>query len=169
MSNEVNRFVCARVRWLRRERRLRVVDMAERSGIPLGSYSCLETGRYRMSLENLLRVLLALRADVTDVWPGTVVVSGPVTPAILRQVIRDAEATLPERVTVQDILRTVAEEHGVSVEALKGPSRKRDLTEARVQAALLVRENRHITMNELARELGRDPSSFCHAIRRRSS
>lgn len=85
-----------------------------------------------------------LQADGSEVWPRTIVVSGTVTAETIQQAIREAEERLPKRQTVQDILEAVALEHGVSRAEPKGPSRRRDLSEARVQAALLARERPHI-------------------------
>ncbi|MEE8585498.1 MAG: helix-turn-helix transcriptional regulator [Acidobacteriota bacterium] len=66
----ISAYVVQCIRRRRIEQGMRVQDMAKRTGIPLGSYSCLETGRYRMNLENLFRILAVLGADIADVWPG---------------------------------------------------------------------------------------------------
>ncbi|MEE8585469.1 MAG: helix-turn-helix transcriptional regulator, partial [Acidobacteriota bacterium] len=65
----VSDFVCGVICQIRLERGLKVQDMSRMAGIPLGSYSCLETGRYRLNLENLLRILEALKIDIAQVWP----------------------------------------------------------------------------------------------------
>lgn len=69
-SMAVNDHVRSRIRELRIAKRLRVSDVARRSGIPSGSYSCLEAGHFRINLDNLYRILFALRSDITGVWPA---------------------------------------------------------------------------------------------------
>ncbi|HSR51409.1 MAG TPA: helix-turn-helix transcriptional regulator, partial [Acidobacteriota bacterium] len=71
-TDPVSDFVASTIRRIRIEKGIRVADMAWRTGIPLGSYSCLETGRYRMSLENLFRILHILGTDINQVWPGEI-------------------------------------------------------------------------------------------------
>ena len=43
---------------------------ASLSGIPESSYSCLERGYYRISLQNLHRILQALGVSIDQVWPS---------------------------------------------------------------------------------------------------
>ncbi len=66
----ISKYVVQSIRRKRMEQGMRVQDMAKRTGIPLGSYSCLETGRYRMSLENLFRILAVLGLEIKEVWPS---------------------------------------------------------------------------------------------------
>ena len=49
--------------------------MEAKTGIPVSSYACMETGRYNISLDNLFRILGALDADISEVWPFEV--AGP--------------------------------------------------------------------------------------------
>ena len=70
-EDSVNAFVLACIRRRRIEQGLRVQDMARRTGIPLGSYSCPKTGRYRLSLESLFRILAVLGTDIAPAAPGT--------------------------------------------------------------------------------------------------
>lgn len=44
-------------------------QLAERSGIPMGSYACMENGFYNISLDNLFRILGVLELEISDVWP----------------------------------------------------------------------------------------------------
>ena len=65
----VNEFVRRRLRELRQSKRMRIKDLAQQSGIPTGSYGCMESGFYNISLDNLFRMLGVLEADIHDVWP----------------------------------------------------------------------------------------------------
>ena len=65
----VNEFVRRRLRELRQSKRMRIKDLALQSGIPTGSYGCLESGFYNISLDNLFRMLGVLEADIHEVWP----------------------------------------------------------------------------------------------------
>ncbi|WP_380879396.1 Cro/Cl family transcriptional regulator [Sphingomonas sp. DBB INV C78] len=51
------------MRDIRRERRLRAVDVAERMGMPLRSYEHFESGRGKLSLERLFAFAEATRSD----------------------------------------------------------------------------------------------------------
>lgn len=168
-NNLVNQFVCSSIRRLRLERGLRIQEIAQRSGIPLGSYSCLETGRYRMSLENLFRILQVLGADVREVWPDS---SPETTQAVdeefIRGKIREAEARWPPRLTLDDVLAAACRACGVDIDAVASPSRRRNLAEARTLAALMTRDIGHLSLVALSRRLGRDVSSLSHCLRRYS-
>lgn len=72
--------------------------------VSTSQYSCLELGRYRMSLETLFRLLLVLQVDVSEVWPKTIPVSRPVTAAVIRDAFSEAEKRLPKRLTVPELL-----------------------------------------------------------------
>lgn len=65
----VNDFVRNRIRSLRRSKKLTTRQMAALSGIPEGSYCCLEGGFYRISLSNLQKIMRALGGSIHDVWP----------------------------------------------------------------------------------------------------
>ena len=65
----VNNYVSHRLREIRVRRKLTSKEVARRMGIPQGSYSALENGWYKISLDNLFRILQALKADVAEVWP----------------------------------------------------------------------------------------------------
>lgn len=62
----VNRYVGHRIQKLRKQRRLSSQEVARRTGLAPGSYSCLENGWYRISLENLFRILQVLDVHVTE-------------------------------------------------------------------------------------------------------
>ena len=71
----VNEHVRARIKRIRLEKRLKLVDAASRSGLAVSSYGCMESGFYKINLDNLFRILGALDADISDVWPVETVVS----------------------------------------------------------------------------------------------
>ncbi len=65
----VNDFVRDRIRRLRRSKNLSTRQLAALSGIPEGSYCCLEGGLRRINLYNLQKIMQALGGTVHDVWP----------------------------------------------------------------------------------------------------
>ncbi len=65
----VNEYVRARIRRIRLEKGLKLVDAASQSGLAVSSYGCMESGYYRINLDSLFRILGALEADISDVWP----------------------------------------------------------------------------------------------------
>ena len=165
----INAYVLECIRRVRIEKGLRVQDMAQRTGIPLGSYSCLETGRYRMSLENLFRILHVLGMDISDVWPSTNRRPKPVKKvddAFIRETVEQARGRHVGQLSLDDILEIICDEFAVSRQHLASPSRRRDVSEARTVAAVLVREQRHLTMVSLSRVLRRDVSTLAHCMRR---
>jgi len=163
----VNEFVCRRIREFRIEKGLRVKDVAQRAEIPLGSYSCLEAGRYRMNLENLFRIVCVLGKEIADVWPlleDRVQRMGPEEAASR---VRLIELERPKtRVTLDDILDAVCFVYDLDPKELASPRRDRSSTEARGMAAILTSEQPHLTLVELGRTLKRDPSSLSHGITR---
>ena len=162
----ISKYVVQCIRQRRIEQGMRVQDMAQRTGIPLGSYSCLETGRYRMNLDNLFRTLAVLGAEIADVWPGPAAEVEQVTDSYIRQVVEQARKQQPKLVSYDDILEAVCEVYGTSMKQLSSPSRRRDLAEARTVALFLVREQRRLTLVGLSQRLKRDVSSLSHCLRR---
>lgn len=65
----VNEYVRARLRRIRLDKGLKLVDAASQSGLAVSSYACMESGFYKINLDNLFRILGALGADISDVWP----------------------------------------------------------------------------------------------------
>ncbi len=140
------------------------------AGIPLGSYSCLETGRYRLNLENLLRILEALKIDIAQVWPRARPPRSrrpkKVTRAWLRRVVRESARRRPRPISMDDVVQTVCQVCDVSEEDLASPSRLRHLSEARKLAAFALRGIPQLNMVQLARRIGRDTSSLTHGMKR---
>ncbi len=69
-GQSVNDFARQRLRGFRLSKNVGVREMAERAGLPTSSYASMEAGAYRLNLEFLFRVLAALEADITAVWPS---------------------------------------------------------------------------------------------------
>lgn len=166
-KNLVNDFICTNLRRIRLEKGLRVQEIASRSGIPVGSYSCLETGRYRLNLENLYRILQVLGVPIQDVWPtGAKGPASIVDDAYVERLVREAAANRPRELSIEDVVEVVCQTYGVAPEELTSSSRRRDLAEARAVASVLTREIPHLSLAALSRRLGRDMSSLSHCVRR---
>lgn len=65
----INDLVRERIRRLRTARGIGVTELAVRAGLPVSSYASLENGAYRITLDNLFRILGALDVGIEDVWP----------------------------------------------------------------------------------------------------
>ncbi len=68
-SSTVNGFVRKRIRKLRLDRGIKLVELASRANIPTSSYASMETGQCRISLDRLFTIIGALEIEITDVWP----------------------------------------------------------------------------------------------------
>ncbi len=68
-SNSINKFVCRKIKEIRISQKIGLRELAYRAGIPVSSYASVETGAYRIHLDNLFRILGILEIDITDVWP----------------------------------------------------------------------------------------------------
>ena len=71
-DRSVNRHIRQRLRELRKRKMIGAQRLAEAAGIPVSSYSCLESGYYNISVDCLYRILGVLEADITEVWPSEV-------------------------------------------------------------------------------------------------
>ena len=69
MKSRISPLISERLRVLRRKKGLGVSEVARRAGMPISSYGCIERGFYAVTIDNLFRVLGALEADITEVWP----------------------------------------------------------------------------------------------------
>ncbi|HEV2492052.1 MAG TPA: helix-turn-helix domain-containing protein [Terriglobia bacterium] len=65
-----NTHVRQQIRRLRLARGWTQRELALTAGLSPSSLGCLETGFYRLNLDTLHRLVLALDADITDVWPS---------------------------------------------------------------------------------------------------
>lgn len=71
-SKSINDLVRERIRQLRLTHGMGVTEVASKAGLPVSSYASLETGAYRITLDNLFRILGALEVDIDEVWPAEV-------------------------------------------------------------------------------------------------
>jgi transcriptional regulator with XRE-family HTH domain len=69
MAWPVNDWIRERLRRIRNEKGFKAKEVALRAGLPSSSYSCLESGFYRITVENLFKVVAALEISILDVWP----------------------------------------------------------------------------------------------------
>lgn len=65
----VNDFIRRKIREIRLSRQMAMTEVAANLGIPVSSYAALEYGECRINVESLFRILGALRAQITDIWP----------------------------------------------------------------------------------------------------
>ncbi len=157
------------IRRLRIERGLRVRDVAERARIPMGSYSCMETGHYKIGTDKLFRILHALGAPIDAVWPTVPGENGPaegVSDRYIRKVLTKARRQRPELPSVEDAVDAVCRVYGVTLEELSSPSRLRRLAEARTVASMLVEGQPHLSKSQLGHVLLRGPSTLEHCAKR---
>ena len=167
MDRTINDYVCEEIRRIRRKRGISVEALAAKAGLPMGSYSCLENGHYRLSLENVFRITQALGVDIMTVWPPYArKPPESVTPGFLADRVEAGRRRRSALITINDVIEAVCVVFGVTPEGLKSPSRQRNLAAARTTAALLVRNIPHLTLSSLAGQLGRDVSSMSHTLGR---
>lgn len=157
-----------RVRLLRQAQGLQSQQLARKAGLSVSTYSCLETGHMRFGIEQLFRVLAAMRVSIGDVWPGSLPEGfETVTETFIGRAIESQPPIEEQRPTLEEIVTAVASHCGVSVEALRSrDAREHRLAEARGLAGLLVREAPHLTLISLSRHFQRDPSCLSHAMNR---
>jgi len=79
--------------------------------------------------------------------------------------VRSEQAVL-RKLSVEEVMDTVASAYGLNPEELASRSRNRTLAEARAMAALLVRESEGMTLTSLANRLGHELSGLSQAARR---
>ncbi|RPI29141.1 MAG: XRE family transcriptional regulator [Acidobacteria bacterium] len=65
----LNTFLRCQIRRTRQEKGLSLSRVAELAGLPISSYSSLETGAYRFTIATLYKVLSALQVDIAEIWP----------------------------------------------------------------------------------------------------
>lgn len=163
----VNNFVGQRLREIRMQRGLTCREMAKRTGIAPGSYSCLENGWYRISLDNLFRILHTLGAKLGEVWPK---VNGLPDSALGKEQIAQAlsltERELNSGPDVEELLKAVCEAFGVTSERLRSAKRWGRLQEARAACAILSTEHPGLTLQSLARRLGMKPAALSRLVSR---
>ncbi len=161
----LNDYITGIIRRERQQRGWTVAYLSGRAAIPLGSYSNIEVGRYRLGALNLLRLQVALQMPIDQLWPPVGLEVEQVTGSVLSAILSDAEAHLPGRLTVPDIIDAVCNEFGVTPGKLASPSRVRHLNRARVAAAVLVQETPGLTIVELSRHFNRHYSTLLHSAK----
>ena len=166
-KGRINNFVGHRLREIRVAKKMTSQEVARRSGIAPGSYSCLENGWYKINLDNLFRILQVLKAEVIQVWPRTEAdQSNVIDDSYLQDVVRDAMASQPREITLDDIYEAVCQAFEIPKDQFQSQSRWSRLTEARGAAAILVKGVPHLSLTSLCRSLGCSISSMSHLTRR---
>ncbi len=166
-KGRINNFVGHRLREIRVAKKMTSQEVARRAGIAPGSYSCLENGWYKINLDNLFRILQVLKADVTDVWPRAEAdQSNVIDDSYLQDVVRDAMASQPREITLDDVYEAVCQVFEIPKDQFQSQSRWSRLTEARGAAAILVKGVPHLSLTALCRSLGCSISSMSHLTRR---
>jgi len=75
--------------------------------------------------------------------------------------------SMGRKVSVKDIIRVIANKHGVSAGEILGPRRSRDIIAARFEAIALARKLRpELSLPQLGRQFNRDHTSILAALRR---
>lgn len=65
-----NEVIREKIRLIRKSKNLRMKDVAAKLGMKLSSYSALENGYCRISVDRLYSILDAIEADIEQVWPS---------------------------------------------------------------------------------------------------
>lgn len=104
------------------------------------------------------------RQEFYEVWEQRVLGDQAFAEELLAP--RREASELPIRVSVEQILRSVAEELGIPAERISTASRARGPAHARAVVAYLARELAHLPLTAVARAVRRDPVTLSHAVRR---
>lgn len=160
-TSVINNYVGDCIRQIRIAKEIKVQDIARHAGIPASSYSCLEGGRYKINLDNLFRILQALDADISDVWPtGDVNSVDVIGEEEMQQVVDAAMQAKPPVVSLDDVVEAVCRVCGIK-EIRRGPEIKaKQAFEAQALAAVLVREIPQLSLTSLSHKLGVHISSL---------
>jgi chromosomal replication initiation ATPase DnaA len=84
----------------------------------------------------------------------------------IEEALARASQRVPAKSTLGQILVTVCSHYTMSLTDLSGRSRRREVAEAMVVAAIVVREAEHLSLMELSRKLNRGFSGLNQAPRR---
>lgn len=152
-------------------------DVARLAGIAPGSYSSLENGWYQISLENLFRIIQALKVDVKDVWPrrSNRGKRREVDEEYLDKVIEEAMETRPRLLTLDDIIDSVCEEFEVDKQLLLSKSKWHRLHLPRAVCGLVTSRFPVLDLTSLCRMIGCHVSTMkrwmedCSALTREDS
>lgn len=175
MSNEnksvgpINAFVAWRIRELRLTRNLSSKELAQRIGLPPGSYSCLENGFYNISLENLFKILQALQAGPQEIWPRSGSRAAElIDDDFLRSAADDTRSRiLRGRPRIDDILEAVCEAFDLSKGMLLAGVRGWEpVRQGRTACAILVEETPGLSLKSLSSALGCTTSTLRYLLSR---
>ena len=163
----INNFICKNLRQIRINKGIKVLEIAKKTGIPASSYSCLEWGRYKLNLDNLFRILYAIGADITHVWPMADNRSGEmVTNEQIEKILEKSEELRPPEVSVDDYIGTVCRVSGIERMDRAVSRNSKQIREAQVMAAIIVKDIPQITLTSLSHRLDVNISSLSHRTRR---
>ncbi len=164
----INNYVAHRIRELRMARKITSQEMARRTGIAPGSYSCLENGWYKINLDNLFKILQALGAKVVEVWPQTRSAPGKrIDENYLHLAVTESMESRPREITLDDIFEVVSSLFGIGKEHLHSQARSWErLNEARAVCAMLVEEMGHIDTKALRSSMGFSSSAMVQLLQR---
>lgn len=163
----INNFVCKNLRQIRMGKGIKVLEVAEKTGIPASSYSCLEWGRYKLNLDNLFRILHSIGADITDVWPmANTKTSRVVDSKHIEKVLRESAELRPPEVSVQQFIDAVCQACGIERMDREVARNSKKIRECQVLAAIIVKEVPWITLTALSHRLDVNISSLSHRTRR---
>lgn len=165
-DDPVNDLIAKFIRQERLKRALRAKDMHRLTGIPLSSYACLETARYRISPENLLRIQVALRCPLEALWPFGKWRVERVDDEVIRFIVGETAKLLPTPPTLEDVFEAVFHVTGIEYGQIASRSLKRDISLARAIAAFLVAETPGLTLYGLAQEIGMHVATVSHTVSR---
>ena len=160
-TSVINNYVGDCIRQIRTAKEIKVQDIAQHAGIPASSYSCLEGGRYKINLDNLFRILQALSADITDVWPnGEIDGVDIIGEDEMQRIVDDAMSSKPPVISLDDVVESVCRICGIK-EIRRGPEIKaKQAFEAQALAAVLARETPQLSLTSLSHKLGVHISSL---------
>lgn len=165
-TGRINDYVGHRLQKIRKARGLSCSETARRAGIPAGSYSCLENGWYRISLDNLFRILQVLKAEVTDIWPA---VDGslkePIDSDSVLAAVRQAGTAPSAEINLDSIVDACSRAFEIQKRLLTSGSRRPAAQDARAACGLLVQETPSLSMKSLCGYLGVNVSRMSRLLR----
>ena len=116
IKGPINQYVVMRIAQIRRSRGLSRKKVAELTGIPHSSYTCLEGGWYKTNLDNLWKILGVLEANIQEVWPQAENKGNFRDDGFLKKVVGKARKKWETtEATYGDVVEAVA--HGFRLEA----------------------------------------------------
>lgn len=85
-----------------------------------------------------------------------------ISPCLFLQRLGVEDLSLPKPPTMREIASEVAERHGVKVDEMRGPSRKRYFVHPRQEAFALIRANTSLSYPNIGRYFNRDHTTVIH-------